>query len=133
MLARKLILFCVVFVSVAVALSFGQSSAKTSHRHKAAAKKSEKSAVKQKSGDSAKGGAVYEKRCSICHLSSSDDTKVGPGLKGLGKREKFKEGQPITDESLRTWIENGGKGMPGFKAVLTPDELRDLIAYLKTL
>lgn len=132
MLARTFILFWVALVSVA--LSYAQSSAKTSHRRKAAGQKSEKKTEGKKSpGDIAEGKAIYEKRCSLCHLATSDEPKVGPGLKGLGKREKFKEGQPITDDSLRAWIENGGKGMPGFKTVLTSDELRDLIAYLKTL
>jgi mono/diheme cytochrome c family protein len=58
---------------------------------------------------------------------------VGPGLKGLMARGKYVNGKKLDDESLRAWIENGGKDMPGFKGALKEDEIRDLVAYLKTL
>jgi mono/diheme cytochrome c family protein len=34
---------------------------------------------------------------------------------------------------MRVWIEAGGKDMPGFREALKPNEVRDLIAYLRTL
>lgn len=34
---------------------------------------------------------------------------------------------------MRAWIESGGKDMPGFKDTLKPNEIRDLLAYLRTL
>jgi len=86
------------------------------------------SAVSVKAGQS-----VYNTYCAICHLAASTEKKVGPGLKGLGKREKFSGGEKITDDSLRAWIEKGGKDMPPFKETLTPEQIRDVIAYVKTL
>jgi cytochrome c2 len=131
MFARKIILLCTIIVPVAV--SFGQAPTKKSHRKAGGQTAPGQNGEKKTSSDAGAGKLTYEKRCAICHLADSDDNKVGPGLKGLGKRERFKSGEPISDESLRTWIENGGKGMPGFKTVLSPKELHDLIAYLKTL
>jgi len=81
----------------------------------------------------AAGKTIYEKRCAVCHFAASDAKKAGPGLKGLKKRGTYADGKPVTDESLRAWIENGGKNMPGFKASLSAEQVRDLIAYLKTL
>ncbi|HYL11362.1 MAG TPA: c-type cytochrome [Candidatus Acidoferrales bacterium] len=80
-----------------------------------------------------KGKTIYAKRCAICHFAASDAKKVGPGLKGLSKRRSFTDKKPVTDESLRAWIETGGKNMPGFKAILNANQVRDLIVYLKTL
>lgn len=79
------------------------------------------------------GQTVYNTYCAICHLAASTEKKVGPGLRGLGKREKFSGGEKITDDSLRAWIEKGGKDMPPFKETLTPQHIRDVIAYVKTL
>lgn len=78
------------------------------------------------------GQSVYNTYCAICHLATSTEKKIGPGLKGLGKKEKFSSGEKITDESLRAWIEKGGKDMPPFKETLTPEQIRDVMAYVKT-
>ncbi len=59
--------------------------------------------------------------------------KIGPGLKGLTARGKFSDGKKVDDESLKAWIEKGGKDMPGFKDSLNDAEIRDQIAYLRTL
>jgi cytochrome c len=83
--------------------------------------------------DIAHGKKVYDARCEICHYSASTQKKVGPGLKGMMARRKYANGMKVDDESLRAWIEKGGKDMPGYKGVLKEDEVRDLIAYMKTL
>lgn len=81
-----------------------------------------------------RGKIVHDKRCAICHFATSDAKKVGPGLKGISKRSTYEsDGKPVDDASLRAWIENGGKNMPGFKAILNADQVRDLLSYLKTL
>lgn len=83
--------------------------------------------------DIAHGKKVYDARCEICHYSASAQKKMGPGLKGMMARGKYANGKKVDDESLRAWIEKGGKDMPGYKGVLKEDEVRDLIAYMKTL
>ena len=80
-----------------------------------------------------KGKQVYEQKCEICHYSASAEKKIGPGLAGLIKRERFRNGMKADDENLRRVIERGGKDMPGFRSSLKPAEIRDLIAYVKTL
>lgn len=84
-------------------------------------------------GSAAKGRKTYEAQCVVCHYNTSAAKKIGPGLKGLSKRGKFADGRPVDDASLQSWIEKGGKNMPGFKEVLSAGEIRDLVAYLKTL
>jgi cytochrome c len=82
----------------------------------------------------ARGKTLFQQKCSICHYDTSDQKKIGPGLKGLNKRGTFSvNGNKITDDSLKTWIENGDNLMPPFKDVLEPAQIKDVIAYVKTL
>lgn len=83
-------------------------------------------------GDPAKGKVVFE-QCSVCHNADSTDKKVGPGLKGLFKKDKLANGKKPTDANVRAKIDEGGNGMPAYKDMLSDQEKGDLIAYLKTL
>jgi mono/diheme cytochrome c family protein len=91
----------------------------------------------KKSGTSAaatRGKDVFDKKCSVCHYADSDAKKIGPGLKGLSKRGTFTvNNNKVTDESLKTWIENGDTLMPPFKDVLDQGQIKDVVAYVKTL
>ncbi len=81
-----------------------------------------------------RGKTVFQQKCSICHYDNTDQKKIGPGLKGLNKRGTFTvNGSKITDDSLKAWIENGDQLMPPFKDQLEPSQLKDVIAYVKTL
>ena len=81
-----------------------------------------------------RGKTVFQQKCSVCHYDNSEQKKIGPGLKGLAKRGTFSvNGNKITDESLKAWIENGDQLMPPFKEVLEPGQIKDVIAYVKTL
>jgi cytochrome c len=85
-------------------------------------------------GLAVKGKEVFEKKCAICHYADKDSKKIGPGLKGMYKRGTFTvNGNKITDESLKTWIENGDSLMPPMKETLEADQIKDVIAYVKTL
>jgi cytochrome c2 len=83
-------------------------------------------------GDAAKGKAVFE-QCAVCHNADSDEKKMGPGLKGLYKKEKMTNGKKPSDATVRARIDEGGSGMPAYKDMLSDTEKDDLIAYLKTL
>ena len=83
-------------------------------------------------GDAAKGKAVFE-QCSVCHNPDSDEKKMGPGLKGLFKKDKLTNGKKPTEANIRAKIDEGGNGMPPYKDMLSDQEKDDLIAYLKTL
>jgi cytochrome c2 len=83
--------------------------------------------------DAARGRAIFISKCEICHYDTSDAKKIGPGLKGLSKRPAFTDGSRVSSARLEDWIQKGGKNMPGFKDSLNEYQLRDLLAYLKTL
>jgi cytochrome c len=82
----------------------------------------------------ARGKEMFEKKCAVCHYADSDAKKIGPGLKGISKRGTFTvNNNKVTDETLKTWIENGDTLMPPFKEVLEAPQIKDVIAYVKTL
>jgi cytochrome c len=81
----------------------------------------------------ASGQKIYAKQCAICHYATSKAKKIGPGLANIYPNGKFSNGKKVDDAAMRVWIESGGKDMPGFKDTLKPNEIRDLLAYLRTL
>ncbi len=82
----------------------------------------------------ARGKDMFQQKCSTCHYDTSDAKKIGPGLKGIGKRGTFTvNNNKVTDETLKTWIENGDSLMPPFKDVIEDAQIKDVIAYVKTL
>jgi cytochrome c len=89
--------------------------------------------ISMAAGDAAKGKENFESNCSACHNSDSDEKKVGPGLKGLFKKDALTNGKKPTEANVRAKIDEGGNGMPGYKEMLGDGEKNDLIAYLKTL
>lgn len=83
-------------------------------------------------GDAAKGKDVFD-QCSVCHNTDSTETKIGPGLKGLFKKDKLTNGKAPTEANVRAKIDEGGNGMPAYKDQLSDQDKDNLIAYLKTL
>src|SRR5215831_2935429 len=83
-------------------------------------------------GDAAKGKEVFE-QCAVCHNADSEEKKMGPGLKGLFKRDKMANGKKPSDATILAKINDGGNGMPAYKDMLSDEEKDDLLAYLKTL
>jgi len=80
----------------------------------------------------AAGKEVFD-QCSVCHNADSDEKKMGPGLKGLMKKAKMKNGKAPTEANVQGIIKAGGNGMPAYEDMLSKDELANLMAYLKTL
>lgn len=83
-------------------------------------------------GDAEKGKAVFE-QCAVCHNADSTEKKMGPGLKGLFKKDKMSNDKKPTEANVRAKIDEGGNGMPPYKEMLSDTEKDDLVAYLKTL
>lgn len=93
-----------------------------------------KSAGHASGGSAAKGKQVFEQKCAMCHFADQEEKKIGPGLKGISKRGTFTvNGNKVTTESLTKWIENGDSQMPGMKDSLEPAQIKDVVAYVKTL
>jgi hypothetical protein len=84
-----------------------------------------------------RGAGIFFQRCSLCHLA-----KFGAGgskfccVSSLGPNlsVEFKNLTPDQEKAYREIIMNGGPTyMPSWKYGLTPEEVDDIIAYLKTL
>jgi len=85
-------------------------------------------------GDAKAGKEVFENNCGVCHNSDSTEVKMGPGLKGVFKRDKMTtSGKPTTDANILAKISEGGNGMPSYKDILSDEEKANVIAFLKTL
>ena len=83
--------------------------------------------------DAAKGKEAFENNCAVCHNADSTERKMGPGLKGLFKREELANKKKVTEANVTAMINEGGNGMPPFADILSKPEKDDIIAYLKTL
>src|SRR5260370_12250239 len=125
MVKRNYLVLGIATLAVAGALLAQDPPAKTTPK---------KAANRGAAGSAARGNAVFETKCAMCHFADSDAKKIGPGLKGISKRGTFTvNGNKVTTESLTTWIENGDSQMPGMKANLEPAQIKDAVASLKTL
>jgi cytochrome c5 len=79
------------------------------------------------------GETLFKNNCSICHFSDRNEPKVGPGLKGLSRRDRLPAtGLPVTRENLRQRIVDGGEKMPPFKH-LKDEEVTALVDYITGL
>lgn len=79
------------------------------------------------------GKILYETKCAFCHLADSEENKMGPGLKGILKKESLPHsGKPATVKNIKNQLVRPVLSMPAFSN-LTERELADLLAYLKTL
>lgn len=84
-------------------------------------------------GLSAEGAIVFQQNCSACHLADSTTSKIGPGLKGIFKGDKFPvSGQLVSEENLRKQLVTPFGKMPPF-GHLPEKQVEALIAYLKSL
>lgn len=87
------------------------------------------------------GKAVYEKHCATCHGPTG--AADGPGAAALPiKPPPLTDGRllnPLTDDFLATIVRDGAAAvglapqMPGFGRLLTEREIRDVVAYVRTL
>jgi len=82
--------------------------------------------------DAKKGESVFE-NCAVCHNADSTEVKIGPGLKGLFKREKLVTGKPVNEKNVLDLIDTGSNAMPPFADALSKEEKENVVAYLKTL
>ena len=120
---RNYLVLGIALLGMAVAV-FAQDPPAKAPAKKAAASK----------GSPTKGKEVFDQKCGLCHFADSDAKKIGPGLKGISKRGTFTvNNNKFTEETLKTWIENGDSLMPPFKDVLDEGQIKDVIAYVKTL
>lgn len=79
------------------------------------------------------GAEIFGSRCSVCHYPNKSEAKVGPGFKGLFKRDQLPVSKkPVTAEAITSQLKSPVGKMPPFPD-LSSEQIQALIAYLKTL
>jgi cytochrome c6 len=77
------------------------------------------------------GKMTFETNCSVCHdEDGSGDTPIGMSLEIPDLRSDAV--QKLSDEELIAIVTNGKDPMPSFKGKLTADEIKGVIAYVRT-
>ena len=74
---------------------------------------------------------LYKSKCAMCHAANgSGDTPMG---KKLGARDfASPEVQKQTDAQLIEITAKGKNKMPGYEKKLTDDQIKQLVAYIRT-
>src|SRR6266571_4717582 len=78
------------------------------------------------------GGAIFKAKCAMCHgPDGSGQTPMGKSLKirSLGSQEVQKQ----TDAELIKIITDGKGKMLAYKGKLTDEEIKQLVAHIRTL
>ena len=80
----------------------------------------------------ADGAAVYKAKCGSCHGPD------GKGETSIGKAMKLRslaaaDVQKTSDADLTKVISDGKGKMPAYKGKLTADEIKALVAFIRTL
>lgn len=80
----------------------------------------------------ADGAAVYKAKCATCHGPD------GKGETGMGKAMKLKslgsaDVQKTSDADLTKVIADGKGKMPAYKGKVSDDEIKALVAFIRTL
>jgi len=77
--------------------------------------------------DVAAGEATYKAKCAMCHGPD------GKGKEAMKTRDLASaDVQKMSDADLSAMITNGKGKMPSYK-MLTPDQVKDLVAYVRSL
>jgi mono/diheme cytochrome c family protein len=80
----------------------------------------------------ADGAAVYKAKCAMCHgATGAGDTPVGKTMKvpPLASPDVQKK----TDAELTTVVTDGKGKMPANKGKLSPDDIKAVVAFVRTL
>jgi mono/diheme cytochrome c family protein len=77
--------------------------------------------------DTAAAAATYKAKCAACHGAD------GKGKEAL-KTQDFASAaaQGMSDAELTSMISDGKGKMPGYSKSLKPDQISDLVAYIRT-
>ena len=78
-------------------------------------------------GDVFNGKQIYKDHCAICHGAS--------GVAEVGNAPDFSRGEGLmqADVSLLEKVSNGKNAMPGYRGMLTDQEILDVISYIRIL
>jgi cytochrome c6 len=78
------------------------------------------------------GATVFKAKCAMCH--GPDGSGSTPAGKAMKARDfSLPEVQSQSDAQLTEIVTNGKNKMPAYKGKLTDDQIKDLVAYVRTL
>jgi mono/diheme cytochrome c family protein len=75
---------------------------------------------------------LYKAKCAACHgADGKGETAMGKkfGLKDLASPDV----QKMSDADLTTMIADGKEKMPSYKKSLKPEQIKDLVGYIRSL
>ncbi len=75
---------------------------------------------------------LYQAKCSVCHGAD------GAGQTTMGKKAKVKDVRNVlktmSEDQMVDIVKKGkGAGMPGYEKQFTPDQVRDVVKYYRSL
>jgi len=73
------------------------------------------------------GKEVYEMHCQTCH--GMDGQAMEPGVPDFSRGESLY----VPDVELVQRLRDGDGHLPSYRGMLTDEELRDVVAYIRTL
>jgi cytochrome c6 len=79
-----------------------------------------------------KSAATYKAKCATCHgADGKGDTPAGKST----KVRSFADAEVVnaSDDDLAGIIEKGKAKMPGYGKSMKPDEIKDMVAYIRSL
>ncbi len=76
---------------------------------------------------------IFSATCANCHQPNGEGGAVELDEGGMLKVPSFKTGAALkeSDAEFAEQIANGGDGMPAFKKRLTPEQIRDLVRFIR--
>jgi mono/diheme cytochrome c family protein len=75
--------------------------------------------------------ALYKSKCAACHGADGTGSPMG---KKMGAHDfTSADVQKMSDADLTDIITNGKEKMPKYGASLKPDEIKGLVAYIRTM
>jgi cytochrome c6 len=78
------------------------------------------------------GADTFKTRCAMCHgIDGKANTPAGKAFKAASLRDPMVVNS--SDDELFAIVKNGKNKMPSFKDKLTDDQVKAVIAYIRTL
>jgi cytochrome c6 len=75
---------------------------------------------------------IYKAKCALCHSADgSADNQTGKSLHAKDLRSE--EVQKRSDAELAAVITKGNGAMPAFGSMLSPEDIRNLVGYIRDL
>ena len=76
------------------------------------------------------GASLFKTNCVVCHGADGTGTPTGKALKAPDLHSDAV--QKLTDKQIADQIDNGKNNMPPFKGTLNADQVKLLVAYVRT-